>query len=42
MDFRKHFGHLDIDKLVGARDKEVPVLFTKIERKTRFGNHAKN
>lgn len=36
VDSRKHFGHWEIDTLVGARDKEDPVLLTLVERKTRY------
>ena len=36
VDSRKHFGHWEIDTLVGARDKDDPVLLTLVERKTRF------
>src|SRR5699024_5553599 len=33
---RKHFGHWEIDTLLGARAKNDPVLLTLVERKTRF------
>ena len=33
---RKHFGHWEIDTLIGARSKDDPVLLTLVERKTRF------
>lgn len=33
---REHFGHWEIDTMLGARDKDDPVLLTLVERKTRF------
>jgi len=36
VDSRKHFGHWEIDTLIGARSKDDPVLLTLVERKTRF------
>src|SRR5699024_1434300 len=33
---REHFGHWEIDTLVGARSHEDPVLLTLVERKTRL------
>src|SRR5690625_6844596 len=33
---REHFGHWEIDTLLGARAKDDPVLLTLVERKTRF------
>jgi len=33
---RDHFGHWEIDTLLGARAKNDPVLLTLVERKTRF------
>src|SRR5690625_64637 len=33
---REHFGHWEIDTLLGARDKDDPVLLTLVERKTRL------
>lgn len=33
---RTHFGHWEIDTLLGARAKDDPVLLTLVERKTRF------
>src|SRR5690625_2571334 len=33
---REHFGHWEIDTLIGARAKDDPVLLTLVERKTRF------
>lgn len=33
---RKHFGHWEIDTLLGARAKDDPVLLTLVERKTRL------
>ncbi|WP_436871855.1 IS30 family transposase [Mammaliicoccus sciuri] len=36
VDSRKHFGHWEIDTLLGAKDKDDPVLLTLVERKTRF------
>src|SRR5690625_1098524 len=33
---REHFGHWEIDTLLGARSKDDPVLLTLVERKTRF------
>lgn len=33
---RQHFGHWEIDTLVGARTHEDPVLLTLVERKTRL------
>src|SRR5690625_6388884 len=31
---REHFGHWEIDTLLGARDKDDPVLLTLVDRKT--------
>src|SRR5699024_8748600 len=36
VDTREHFGHWEIDTLIGAKTKEDPVLLTLVERKTRF------
>lgn len=36
VDSRKHFGHWEIDTLIGVKDKNDPVLLTLVERKTRF------
>src|SRR5690625_6467024 len=36
VDSREHFGHWEIDTLIGARAKDDPVLLTLVERKTRF------
>jgi len=36
VDSRQHFGHWEIDTLVGAKDKDDPVLLTLVERKTRY------
>lgn len=33
---REHFGHWEIDTLVGAKVKDDPVLLTLVERKTRL------
>ena len=33
---REHFGHWEIDTMLGARDKDDPVLLTLVERKTCF------
>lgn len=33
---RRDFGHWEIDTLIGAKDKDDPVLLTLVERKTRF------
>lgn len=33
---REHFGHWEIDTVLGARDKYDPVLLTLVERKTRL------
>lgn len=33
---REEFGHWEIDTLIGAKDKNDPVLLTLVERKTRF------
>lgn len=33
---REHFGHWEIDTLIGANMKDDPVLLTLVERKTRF------
>lgn len=33
---RKVFGHWEIDTLIGAKAKDVPVLLTLVERKTHF------
>lgn len=33
---REHFGHWEIDTMLGARDKDDPVLLTLAERKTRL------
>lgn len=33
---REHFGHWEIDTMIGARAKDDPVLLTLVERKTRF------
>src|SRR5690625_2394742 len=33
---REHFGHWEIDTLIGARAKDDPVLLTLVERKTRL------
>lgn len=36
VDTREHFGHWEIDTLIGSKTKEDPVLLTLVERKTRF------
>jgi len=36
VDSREHFGHWEIDTLIGAKAKDDPVLLTLVERKTRF------
>ena len=36
VDTREHFGHWEIDTLIGSQAKEDPVLLTLVERKTRF------
>lgn len=36
VDTREHFGHWEIDTLIGLKTKEDPVLLTLVERKTRF------
>src|SRR5690625_2259511 len=36
VDTREHFGHWEIDTLIGSQAKEDPVLLTLAERKTRF------
>src|SRR5690625_7910716 len=36
VDTREHFGHWEIDTLIGSKAKENPVLLTLAERKTRF------
>jgi len=36
IDSREHFGHWEVDTLIGARAKDDPVLLTLVERKTRF------
>ncbi|WP_142384374.1 MULTISPECIES: IS30 family transposase [Staphylococcus] len=33
---RKEFGHWEIDKGIGSKDKSEPVLLTLVEHKTRF------
>jgi len=36
VDTREHFGHWEIDTLIGTKTKNDPVLLTLVERKTRF------
>jgi len=36
VDAREHFGHWEIDTLIGTKTKDDSVLLTLVERKTRF------